>query len=59
MTHFFLMKGNRSQEKNVDLKRDYSEKGLQVIVKLANIHLLPEKRHSKVFMACRRSTGRV
>ncbi|KAF8638672.1 hypothetical protein AX17_002033 [Amanita inopinata Kibby_2008] len=27
----------------VDLKRDYGECGLQVIVKLANIHLTPEK----------------
>lgn len=27
----------------VDLKRDYSQTGLQVIVKLANIHLTPEK----------------
>jgi hypothetical protein len=27
----------------VDLKRDYAHRGLQVIVKLANIHLTPEK----------------
>ncbi|PGG97689.1 chromatin structure-remodeling complex protein RSC7 [Blastomyces parvus] len=32
-----------SQEVLVDLKRDYAETGLQVIVKLANIHLTPEK----------------
>jgi len=30
-------------EELVDLQRDFSEKGLQVIVKLANIHLTPEK----------------
>lgn len=30
-------------EKSVDLKRDYSDRGLQIIVKLANIHLTPEK----------------
>jgi hypothetical protein len=28
---------------NVDLKRDYANEGLQIIVKLANIHLTPEK----------------
>lgn len=27
----------------VDLKKDYGERGLQIIVKLANIHLTPEK----------------
>ncbi|KAG6844884.1 hypothetical protein H0H87_002719 [Tephrocybe sp. NHM501043] len=27
----------------VDLRRDYADRGLQVIVKLANIHLTPEK----------------
>lgn len=30
-------------EKTVDLKRDYTHRGLQVIVKLANIELTPEK----------------
>lgn len=30
-------------EKTVDLRRDYSQRGLQVIVKLANIQLTPEK----------------
>lgn len=30
-------------EKVVDLKKDYSSTGLQIIVKLANIHLTPEK----------------
>jgi hypothetical protein len=30
-------------EKSVDLKRDYGERGLQVIVKLANIELTPSK----------------
>jgi len=30
-------------EETVDLKRDYGERGLQVIVKLANIELTPEK----------------
>jgi hypothetical protein len=30
-------------EKAVDLKRDYTHRGLQVIVKLANIQLTPER----------------
>lgn len=30
-------------EKTVDLKRDYAHRGLQIIVKLANIELTPEK----------------
>jgi hypothetical protein len=30
-------------EKSVDLKRDYGHRGLQVIVKLANIELTPDK----------------
>ena len=30
-------------EKTVDLRRDYGKRGLQIIVKLANIHLTPEK----------------
>jgi hypothetical protein len=30
-------------KKTVDLKRDYAHRGLQVIVKLANIELTPEK----------------
>ena len=30
-------------EKTVDLQRDFGKRGLQVIVKLANIHLTPEK----------------
>ncbi|TFK66457.1 hypothetical protein BDN72DRAFT_145415 [Pluteus cervinus] len=30
-------------EQMVDLKRDFGERGLQVIVKLANIHLTPDK----------------
>lgn len=30
-------------EHRVDLKRDYGDRGLQVIVKLANIHLTPDK----------------
>jgi hypothetical protein len=29
--------------KTIDLKRDFGERGLQIIVKLANIHLTPEK----------------
>ena len=33
----------RKPEDVVDLQRDFSEKGLQVIVKLANILLTPEK----------------
>lgn len=27
---------------NVDIRRDYGTRGLQIIVKLANIHLTPE-----------------
>ncbi|KAF8062260.1 hypothetical protein FPV67DRAFT_1672737 [Lyophyllum atratum] len=30
-------------EKLVDLRRDYGQRGLQIIVKLANIHLTPDK----------------
>ena len=30
-------------EYRVDLKREYGDRGIQVIVKLANIHLTPEK----------------
>ncbi|KAF8060985.1 hypothetical protein FPV67DRAFT_317375 [Lyophyllum atratum] len=30
-------------EKTVDIWRDYKERGLQIIVKLANIHLTPQK----------------
>lgn len=33
---------NSNEEMLVDLRRDYSQSGLQVIVKLANIHLTPE-----------------
>lgn len=33
----------RKPEETVELKRDYGERGLQVIVKLANIELTPEK----------------
>lgn len=33
----------RKPEEMVDLRRDYGERGLQVIVKLANIELTPEK----------------
>ena len=45
MIEDFFFEGTRTlrPEKTVDLKRDYSERGLQVIVKLANIHLTPEK----------------
>jgi hypothetical protein len=32
-------------ERQVDLKREFGERGLQIIVKLANIHLTPEKPH--------------
>jgi len=35
--------GNRLNEETVVLKREFSERGLQIIVKLANIHLTPEK----------------
>ncbi|TFK72603.1 hypothetical protein BDN72DRAFT_762932 [Pluteus cervinus] len=40
---YFLPSGELKPEKTVDLKRDYGHRGLQVIVKLANIHLTPEK----------------
>jgi hypothetical protein len=49
-THFYLQPDVRGfappfgeEIGDVDLKRDYSEHGLQIIVKLANIHLTPEK----------------
>lgn len=32
-----------NKDKRVDLKKEFSERGLQIIVKLANIHLTPEK----------------
>jgi hypothetical protein len=32
-----------NDEMRVDLKKEFRERGLQVIVKLANIHLTPEK----------------
>jgi hypothetical protein len=35
--------GNLKEELRVDLARDYAKRGIQVIVKLANIHLTPEK----------------
>jgi Protein of unknown function (DUF4246) len=35
--------GPNSQWSDVDLKREYADRGLQIIVKLANIHLTPEK----------------
>jgi hypothetical protein len=35
--------GNLKEELRVDLARDYAKRGLQIIVKLANIHLTPEK----------------
>ena len=34
---------NLEPEMTVDLKRDYGNRGLQIIVKLANIELTPEK----------------
>ena len=33
----------KHDERRVDLKREFGERGLQIIVKLANIHLTPEK----------------
>ncbi|TFK72608.1 hypothetical protein BDN72DRAFT_762917 [Pluteus cervinus] len=46
ITHFVEQylepSGGLKAEKTVDLKRDYGHRGLQVIVKLANIHLTPE-----------------
>lgn len=33
----------RKDAQKVNLKRDYANKGLQIIIKLANIHLTPEK----------------
>lgn len=41
--NFFDESGNLKEEHRVDLIRDYAKRGLQVIVKLANIHLTPEK----------------
>jgi len=38
---------NLKPEKTVDLRGDYSENGLQVTVKLANIHLTPKKPKCK------------
>ncbi|TFK71823.1 hypothetical protein BDN72DRAFT_837201 [Pluteus cervinus] len=38
-----LLPGELKPEKVVDLKREFGDRGLQVIVKLANIHLTPEK----------------
>ena len=35
--------GHEEKPFKLDLKRDFRDKGLQVIVKLANIHLTPEK----------------
>lgn len=35
--------GDEEREESVDLRRDYGERGLQIIIKLANIHLTPEK----------------
>lgn len=35
--------GKLRAEKTVDLHRDYANRGFQVIVKLANIGLTPEK----------------
>ena len=34
---------NGEEINRVDLKKEFSERGLQIIVKLANIHLTPEK----------------
>ena len=33
----------KHDERRVDLKREFGERGLQIIVKLANIHLTPDK----------------
>lgn len=42
--HYFVEGTNDLlPSKFVDLRRDYFHRGLQVIVKLANIHLTPEK----------------
>ena len=38
-----LSQSEKFDERRVDLKREFAGKGLQVIVKLANIHLTPEK----------------
>ncbi|KAF8626051.1 hypothetical protein AX15_005105 [Amanita polypyramis BW_CC] len=35
--------GTPPEDYSADLKRDYGDRGLQIIVKLANIHLTPEK----------------
>ena len=36
---------DRKADGNVDLRRDFGNRGLQIIVKLANIQLTPEKPH--------------
>ncbi|RFU29287.1 hypothetical protein B7463_g7047, partial [Scytalidium lignicola] len=45
MKPMYFKPGTREikEEIKVDLKRDYGERGLQIIVKLANIELAPEK----------------
>jgi hypothetical protein len=38
-----LSQDEKCDDRRVDLKREFAERGLQVIVKLANIHLTPDK----------------
>lgn len=46
--------------KPVDLKADHGHRGLQIIIKLANIHLTPEKsKLSGRIVARRRQTGMI
>jgi hypothetical protein len=41
---YFSKDGKQTEdEKLVDLRKEYADRGLQIIVKLANIHLTPEK----------------
>jgi Protein of unknown function (DUF4246) len=40
---FFRPPDPQTTEPPVDLRKDYAHRGLQIIVKLANIHLTPEK----------------
>ena len=42
-SQYFDEEGQLKPEKTVDIFRDYNHRGIQVIVKLANIHLTPEK----------------
>jgi hypothetical protein len=40
---FFRPPDPQAMKPPIDIKKDYAQRGLQVVVKLANIHLTPEK----------------